>query len=271
MDSTLKKKQSNRRLLKQLDDFDQDVLFGNAASQRQENITVKEGTNDRDITVGTSSSNAVINENAVNVKVLERCFIEGIDREMNDSADTVEDRIQNAILTAVNNIAAHKIEVAIRSINTSSEQDATSVIANSESGEHVGINVSLQNVSGDNIVQHVSYGNDETRNNIPDDVSELLVPKTRFDRKTHTHHLVTGQTTQTNQIPEFLTGRILTPRNPTSHQHQNLLTQVSQENNFPMVEQTHHIKTPTQTIPLTVLVMQLQEFQPNNDHKQLQY
>ena len=52
------------------------------------------------------------------------------------------------------------------------------------------------------------------------------------------HHMVTGQTAQPNQFPEFLTGRIVTPRNPPSHQYQNLLTQVSQDNNLPMVEQT---------------------------------
>ena len=52
------------------------------------------------------------------------------------------------------------------------------------------------------------------------------------------HHMVTGQTAQTNQFPEFLTGRIVTPRNPPSHQYQNLSTQVSQDNNIPMVEQT---------------------------------
>ena len=50
--------------------------------------------------------------------------------------------------------------------------------------------------------------------------------------------MVTGQTAQTNQFPEFLTGRIVTPRNPPSHQYQNLSTQVSQDNNLPVVEQT---------------------------------
>ena len=50
--------------------------------------------------------------------------------------------------------------------------------------------------------------------------------------------MVTGQITQTNQIPEFLTGRILTPRNPPSHQNQNLSTQKSQDNSLPMLEQT---------------------------------
>ena len=72
-----------------------------------------------------------------------------------------------------------------------------------------------------NKMQQVSNGNDETRNSISDKVSELSVPETGFDRQTHTHHMVTGQTVQTNQSPEFLTGRILTPREP---HHTNIRT-----------------------------------------------
>ena len=65
-----------------------------------------------------------------------------------------------------------------------------------------------------------------------------MVPQTHFDWQAHTHHMVTGQTAQTNQFPEFPTGRILTPLNPPSHQYQNLSTQVLQDNNLPMVGQT---------------------------------
>ena len=102
MVSTRKKIQSNRRLLSQLDDFDQDLISGNAASERQENFVVNEGTNDRDFTVSTSNNNIAVNESSVNVKILERCFNARIDREMSNIVDTVEDRIQNAILTAIN-------------------------------------------------------------------------------------------------------------------------------------------------------------------------
>ena len=44
---------------------------------------------------------------------------ERIDREMNSIVDTVEDRIQNVILTAIDNLVAPKIELAVRSINAS--------------------------------------------------------------------------------------------------------------------------------------------------------
>ena len=242
MVSTRKKRQSNRRLLSQLGDIDQDMIIDNAVSERQQNIVVKEGTNDQDFTVGTSSNNPVVNGNAMNAKTLERCFNERIDREMSNIVDTVEDRMQNAILTAIDNIVDSKLELAIRSINASSGRDVTSVSANSESREHVVINTSFENASGNNNTLHVSNVNDETRHNIPDEVSELSVPETPFDRKTHTHHMVTGQTAQTIQIPEFLSGHTLTPRNPPSHEHQNFSTQVSPGNNLPMVEQTPRIQ-----------------------------
>ena len=157
---------------------------------------------------------------------------------MSNIVDTVEDRIQNAILTANDNIVAPKIELAIRSINASSGGDATSVSVNSERREHAGINTSFENESGNNNLLHVLNVNDETRHKILDEVSELSVPETYFDRQAHTHRMVTGQTTQTNQIPEILTRRILTPRNPPSHHYQNLSTQVSQDNNLPVAEHT---------------------------------
>ena len=188
MVSTRKKRQSNRRLLSQLNDFDQEMFIGNGPSERQENTVVNEGTNDRDFTVGTSSNNSVVNGNAMNVKTLERCFNERIDREMSNIVDTVEDRIQIAILAAIDNIVAPKIELAIRSINASSGRDATSVSANSERREHAEVNTSFENASGNNNTLGVSNVNDETRHSIPDEVNELSVPETHFDRQPHTHH-----------------------------------------------------------------------------------
>ena len=187
MVSTRKKRQSNRRFLSRLGGLDEDNTIGNGANEKRNSTVVNEGTNDRDFTVGTCSNNIAVNESTVNVKTLERCFIDSIDKEMSNTVDTVEDRIQNAILTAIDNIVAPKIELAIRSINASSGRDVTSVTANSERGEHVGINASFQNASGNNNTLHLSNVN-ETRHNIPDEVSELSVPETYFDRQAHTHH-----------------------------------------------------------------------------------
>ena len=190
MVSTRKKRQSNKRQLSQLDDFDQDMIIGNTVSESQENAVVNEGTNNRDFTVGTSNNDSVITGNAMGMKTLERYFNERIDRELNNIVDTVEDRKQNAILTAIENIVAPKIELAIRSINATFGRDATSVSANSDRKERVEINASFENASKNNDTLDVSNVNDETRHNIPDEVSELSVSETHFDRQSHTHHII---------------------------------------------------------------------------------
>ena len=189
MVSTRKKRQSNRRLLSQLDDFDQDMIIGNTASERQDNTVVNEGTNGQDVTVGTSNVSSTVNGSVANVKTLERCFNERIDREMANIVDTIEDRIQNAILTAIDNIIAPKIDLAIRLINASSGRDVASVSLNSERKEQVGISASFESASGSNDTLGISKVNDETRNNFADEVSELSVPETHFDRQSHTHHI----------------------------------------------------------------------------------
>ena len=79
---------------------------------------------------------------------------------------------------------------------------------------------------------------DETRNKVPDKVSELSVPDTHFDQQQYTPHMVRGQIAQTNQVFEFLTGYILTPREQPSHYHQKLSTEITQDINLPLVEQT---------------------------------
>ena len=101
MVSTRKKKQSNRSLFSQLDDFDLDSIIGNAASDKQENVVVNEGTVARELTVKNTDGNLTANEILLNVKTIEKCFNERIDTEMGIIVDTVEDRIQNAILTTI--------------------------------------------------------------------------------------------------------------------------------------------------------------------------
>ena len=83
-------------------------------SDRQEKATVNEGTGDQEFTVGNLENNFAANEKMVNVKTLERRFNEIIDGEMSIFVDTVEYRIQNTFLTAIDSIVTPKIELAIR-------------------------------------------------------------------------------------------------------------------------------------------------------------
>ena len=135
MVSTCRKIHLNRRLLNQLDVFDQDIIFGNAAIDRQQNIVFNEGTVDQEFIVNNTGSNLTTNDNLVNVQTLKRCFNERIDSEMGKIVDTVKYRIQNAILTAFDSNTTPRIELAVSLKNESCVRVATSVTANSERGE----------------------------------------------------------------------------------------------------------------------------------------
>ena len=115
MVSIRKKRRSIRRLLSQLDDFYQHVNIGNAMNNKQENTTVKEGSADQEIKIGKCDSVLEVKENVVNVKTLERFSNERIDKEMGNTVDTVDDKIQNAIVTAIDSITSPEIELALRS------------------------------------------------------------------------------------------------------------------------------------------------------------
>ena len=91
---TCKKRQSNRKLLSQLDDFDHNIIIRNAASDKQENFVVNEGNVEQELTVENTNCNLTANENLMNMKTSERCFNERIDREKGNIVDTIEDKIQ---------------------------------------------------------------------------------------------------------------------------------------------------------------------------------
>ena len=102
--------------------------------------------------------------------------------------DTVEDRIQTAVLTAKDSIVARKIELAISSKMRPLDgmRPVSQQIRNVENIQ--GLVPLFETVSEMIHTLHVLNTNDEIRNKIPDDVSELSVPDTYFDRQPHTHH-----------------------------------------------------------------------------------
>ena len=111
-----------------------------------------------------------------------------IDGDMSNIVHTVAVRIQNGSLTFVDSSVAPKTDLAIRSINAFSGQNATSVAAYSERGEQTGIRATSENLPERHFALQALNVNDAFRNKIPDEVSKLLVPGTHYDRQPHTHH-----------------------------------------------------------------------------------
>ena len=90
---------------------------------------INSGPAGQDFNVNNNVSVRVTNENTVDVQMLERNVAERIAREMGKVFDPVGDRIQNAILTAIDNNITATIEIAVRSIKTSSGRDGANVTA----------------------------------------------------------------------------------------------------------------------------------------------
>ena len=105
---------------------------------------------------------------------------------MSNLVETVEDRIQNAILTALDNIVTSRTELAVR---LSSGRDVASVTANSDSGKQIAFVAPRENVSGMDITFCDFNIAAETRGYNLDEISEILVSETHFDGQAHTHHL----------------------------------------------------------------------------------
>ena len=168
--------------------IDKEVSFVDAASNGQQSFKVKIGTVDQEITANESGNNSTPNEKTVNLQTSEKCFNESIGRELVNLVDTVEDTIQNAILTAMDIIIIPRLELAVRPMNVSSRQNAAIVMGSSEREEHKVISASFENVSERNNTLYEPSTNDESRRNVPGEVSELSVPGTHFDRQSHTHH-----------------------------------------------------------------------------------
>ena len=87
---------------------------------------VSKGSVDREVIGNNSDGIPATNENTLCVQTLERCLTEKIDREKGNFVDTVEDRIQNMILTTIDNFNTPRIKLAVRSMGASSERDAAS-------------------------------------------------------------------------------------------------------------------------------------------------
>ena len=133
----LEKKQENRWVLSQFNDFDQDVIIGDDLSSERQSAVVNSTPTDCEYTANENVSNRTKNQNTVNVQTLKRCRTDKHHRATDALLETVEGRIQSAFLTIFDNFFTTRIELAVRSINESSGQDATFVAGNSERAEHM--------------------------------------------------------------------------------------------------------------------------------------
>ena len=83
----------------------------------------------------------------------------------------------------MDNIITPWIESAVRSMIASSRREAANVTATLQRAEQVRITASFENISDKSFKLHDVNVNDETQGDIPDEVSEFLVPGIHSERQ----------------------------------------------------------------------------------------
>ena len=120
MVSTRKKRQQNKRLFSQLGEKDTDFMIGQSNQDKQ--------TDSRDnmLCRGTSSDNAnnpaQINYPQVDVHTLEEKNVSKMRSEVDNVMISVETRVEDAVLTAIENLVIPSLELAMKSANAHSER-----------------------------------------------------------------------------------------------------------------------------------------------------
>ena len=192
MVSIRKKRLQNRHFFSHLNEFDQKVLSGDAVSSWQQSVEFNDGSVDREFTFSINDGIHTTSEKTVKVQTHQKTCTDRTDIELGITLGMVEDRIQNATLTAMDKMVNPWIELAVKSTNACSGQNAVDRTVNLERGEHTGITASLENVSDrDNTSPEIST-NDETGGHVTDEVRELSGPRTNLDRQPRAYHSETA-------------------------------------------------------------------------------
>ena len=189
MVSSRKKKQQNKRLFSKLGEADTDFIIGHSNHGLQ---TENRGNM---VNVNTSSDNTnnptQVNHSQVDVHTLEDYIVSKVQSEVDNVITTIETRVQDALLTAIENLVIPRVELALKSANASSGRSVDSNVLEPDQRDFSGNIEGLQMTALSRINSRTDSNRiDETRDNITVEEGDLLVNERNIDRQTHTHHSI---------------------------------------------------------------------------------
>ena len=118
MVSTRKKKQQNKRLFSQLSERDTDFMVGQSNDDVQ-NENINSATH-RGRCSDNSNSLTQVNYSQVDMHTLEKNIVCKVRNEVDNVMTTVETRVQDVVLTAIENLMIPRVKLAMKSTNASS-------------------------------------------------------------------------------------------------------------------------------------------------------
>ena len=165
MVSTRKKKQENTRLFNQLCERNTNFITGQSNQDKQTD------SSDDTLRRGTSSDNASnpaqINYPQVYVHTFAETIVSKVRSEVDNVTISVETRIQDAVLTATEDLVIPGVELATKSANAQSERVVEGNVLEPDRRDFLGNIEGLRMTSSSKTHSHMDVNRiDETRDNI---------------------------------------------------------------------------------------------------------
>ena len=110
MSSTRKTKQQNRRLLRKLGETDADFMIGLSNHETQTGSTTNVA--DRDTALIDTNDPTQLNSPQVDMHTLEKNIVSKVRSDVDSVVTTVEARVQEAVMTAIENLVIPGVELA---------------------------------------------------------------------------------------------------------------------------------------------------------------
>ena len=184
---TRNKKQQNKRLFGQLSERDIDFMIGQ--SNQDEHSESKDDMICRGNSSDNSSNPTQINCPQVDLHTLEENIVKKVRREVDNLMTSVETRIQDAVLTAIENLVIPSVELALKSANAPSERSVDGIVLDPDQRDFLSKIEGLRMTAPSRINSHTDINRiDETRANITVEEGDLLVNEKNIDRQTYAHH-----------------------------------------------------------------------------------
>ena len=184
MVSTRKKKNQQKRQLSQLDQTLNDFVVGNSV-----NVNVSESENLEQQTNGQPNDFEIVDNSARQNQVIESNIDDQITRAVSSAVMTVENRMHDAILTAIGNVVITRVEMAVKSITGLTGHGTNSEVQNPDRRDFLGNirNTPLTSASSRLDLDNELNRNDETRKYEDFEDGDFRAITSNCDRRAHAH------------------------------------------------------------------------------------
>ena len=146
-------------------------------------------TADKNITLSNANTSTQVYGSQVDMYTLEKNIVNKLRNEVDSVMTTVETRVHDPVLSAIENLVILRVELAIKLLFASSGRGVDRVVLDPDQRVFSQYIESLHLTASIRINSHTDRNrNDETRGNFTVKGGDLLVNERNIDRQTHTHH-----------------------------------------------------------------------------------